>query len=437
MLMLRPVSISTALSVLLLSSSAFTAMAKPSESLREALDRPKSPIHIVYHDGEEVVAVNHKKIIGAEGAHRQGITGSGAKVLVVEGNFDPTHSDYAGNLTTSTLAAANVSEGLLTDYMIRPLATYLEGGHAAHVSGTIAGKTGVAPDADLRVIDYTKEAFVPHEDVTVSAERSVRKALQIAAQSKGDVVNLSQALVHKALHETRGISSETRKAMINVAQSGKIIVMAAGNEEIELGTDAYTKSLVELAASPEMKGRLMLVGALGYGHFQERITPFSDKPSLQARAHYITAPGEDIDGPNSYDRRHNADGTSMAAPMVSGALALVMEAAPGLKPEDYVRIIQNSARRKSLNDSMLFSSAMYGNGVLDVQAAIDLARKEYKGTQVKKASASKAPRVAPPSFVDKAKNVIGSVAQKAYSAIKGAVGSALKSGVSRLLGWSW
>jgi len=437
MLMLRPVSISTALSVLLLSSSAFPALANYSVTLREELEQPNSPIHIVYREGGEEIAVNHKKIIGAEGVHRQGITGRGSKVIVVEGNFDTTHLDYANNLTSSTIAAANVSEGLLTDYVIRPLATYLEGGHAAHVSGTIAGKSGVAPDADLRVIDYTKEASVPHEDVTVSAELSVRKALQIAAQSNGDIVNLSQALVHKALHQTHAISPETRKAMIDVAQSGKIIVMAAGNEEIELGTDAYTKSLVDLAASPEMKGRLMLVGALEYSRSKERLAAFSDKPSLQARAHYIAAPGDDIDGPKSYNRRYLSSGTSIAAPMVSGALALVMEAAPGLKPEDYVRIVHNSARTKSLNDSTLFSSAMYGNGVLDVKAAVDLARKEAKGTQIKKAAASKAPRIAPPSFVDKAKTAIGSVAQKAYSAIKGAVGSALKSGVSRLLGWSW
>ena len=425
MLMLRPVSISTALSVLLLSSSAFPVLANP---------RVISPIHIV---GEEEIAVHHKKIIGAEAVHHQGITGRGSKVIVVEAYFDQTHSDYADNLTQSTVAAANVSEGLFNDYVTRPLDKYVKGLHAAHVTGTIAGKSGVAPDADIRVVDYMKETYVPHEDIIFSAEDSIRKALQIAAKTEGDIVNLSQALVHPAFHENYGISTETKKAMIDIAQSGKVIVMAAGNQGIKLGSNRYTKSLVDLAASPEMKGRLMLVGALGYDLCQERITAFSCKPSLQAKPFYITAPGDDIDGPNSYNRRHLSSGTSMAAPMVSGALALVMGAAPGLKPEDYVRIIHNSARTKSLNESTLFSSAMYGNGVLDVQAAIDLARKEDKGNQIKKVSASKAPRVAPPSFVDKAKNVIGSVAQKAYSAIKGAVGSALKSGVSRLLGWSW
>jgi subtilisin family serine protease len=435
MLMLRPVSISAALSVLLLSSSAFTALANHSEALRDELARPNSPIHLVQYPHGEEVAVNHKKIIRAESVHRRGVTGKGSKVIVIEGNFDSTHADYADNLSPSTLAMGNVSEGLLVDYVVRPLATYLEGGHAAHVSGTIAGKSGVAPDADLRVIDYTKEALVLCDDVTDSAELSMRKALQIAAKSEGDIVNLSQALVHKALHGTHGISPETRQAMINVAQSGKVIVIAAGNEGIELGEDAYTKSLVDLAASPEMKGRLMLVGALGYDHLKERMASFSDKPSVKSQPFYITAPGDDIDGPKSYNRRFLASGTSMATPMVSGALALVMEAAPGLKPEDYVRILNTSARKKSLNESTLFSTAMYGNGALDVNAAIDLARKEPKGTHVKK-SPVKSARTAPPSFVEKAKSVIGSIAQHTYSAIK-TVGSALKSSVSQLLGWSW
>ena len=440
LIMLRIVSISASLSFLLLASSALPVLANQSlhEEFAKELAQLHSPICVVRHKNQEMIAVNHKKIIGAEELHSQGITGKGSKVIIIEAYFDQKHDDYAENLSESTLCAANASGGFWHDWLVHPQAIYQFGDHAAHITGTVRS---VAPNAKLRVIDYAKEAFVPHEDITVSVNKSITKALQIAAKTEGDIVNLSQALVHKNLHKTHAIPVETKRAMLNLARLGKIIVMAAGNENIALGDDVYTKSLVALAADPEMLGRLVIVGATGYTHLKERLEGYSDKPG-QAENFYITAPGSDIDGPNSYNRHALLNGTSTAAPQVAGSLALLMETAPGLKPQEYTNLIFRSARQESLNNSFMFTKDFYGNGALNVEAAISLADKEgkinhsmvTKSKEIQEKMASTTLKVAQPSLFENTKTVVSTVSHMVYGTIKN-VATAVKNGISSFFGW--
>lgn len=435
LIMFRSFSVSTSLSFLLLSSTAWSAPSL-SEHYQEELSRSLSPIHIVKHGEEEKIAVHYKKITGADALLQKGITGKGNKVIVIEGVFDSTHPDYVSNLTQSTTTMANLSEGLWMDYVVRPATTYLYGDHAAHVTGTV---TGMAPKADIRVIDYMKEAFIGSNQEEITAEEALTRALNIASRTSGNIVNLSQALVHKDRHHTSPISAATRQAMIKVAQSGKIIVMAAGNEGVSLGDDVYTRSLVNLAHDPAMKKRLVLVGATSYVKLNERLAEFSDNPG-KAGDFYISAPGDDIDGPSSYNRRKISSGTSMATPQVAGALALLMEAAPGLQPEAYLDLLYRSARKESLTKSYNFSANNYGHGILDVKAAYDLAQKEGKVIQPnpalkeKDAAVRQTPKVASSTFLEKAKSAATTLGHKVSTVAK-TIGSAVKSYVSRFLGW--
>lgn len=430
--MLRFVSVSTALSFSLLASSAlFATPSSLHEEYKKELNASNSPIRVVSVNGQEKIALNHLKITGTDNVHQQSITGKGAKVIVIEAFFDPNHHSYAPNLTESTILQANTPRGFFSDYVASPLAKYLFGHHAAHVTGTI---TNMAPEAKVRVIDYGKEASYDTPDAVLFARKSISQALEIAAQSTGQIVNLSQRLEAKENHQTHGISSETRKAMIKVAQSGKIIVAAAGNEGVKLGDDVYTDSLAKLAADPEMMGRLVLVGATKYSHQKERLESWSDK-AAEGRNHYIAAPGEDIYGPNSYGRTTILSGTSMAAPQVSGALALLMDQFPGLSPEKYIDLLFKSARKKSLNESTFFEDEVYGHGVLDVKAAIELGRQEKltQKTLKKEIDETAAPHASKPSLFEKTKTAFTSFCSGAHGAFK-SVSSSVKSRFSRVFG---
>ena len=77
----------------------------------------------------------------------------------------------------------------------------------------------------------------------------------------------------------------------------------------------------------------------------------------------VMAPGVDILSSvpgNAYDRYN---GTSMASPHVAGAAALILADNPGLTNDDIRQKLNNTA--VSLGDSFY-----YGNGVIDVQAAV-------------------------------------------------------------------
>ncbi|EKE10240.1 MAG: Peptidase S8 and S53 subtilisin kexin sedolisin [uncultured bacterium] len=265
-------------------------------------------------------------------------TGKGEKVIVIESRFNPGHDAYLSNLTESTIDHFKVPTDGKFD------------SHGSHVTSTL---TKVAPKAAIRVIDYGGEAYVPAFTSKNSQVYSIAKALQIAAQDeKAKIVNLSLSLTPQTRYMP-AIPSLTREAMIKVARSGKLIVMAAGNQHVPLGKDDYTRSLVSLANDPEMLGRLILVGATKCDIWGERLADFSDSAS-QAKEHFISAPGVKIVGANAFNGETILNGTSMAAPQVSAALALLMEAQPGLKLEEYKEALLKSARQESLNNSYIF-----------------------------------------------------------------------------------
>lgn len=339
------------------------------------LARPDSVLRVVENSHQKQIVTNHKKIIGADQLQQQGITGRGITVAVVEGSFDPTHKDYAENLVKTTLSFGNI----LSACTLKPYLIYFLGFHGTHVIGTIGGKNGIATRARLSVaeLEFIREGNEPLN------KRDIEKI----SESLANVVNFSIVLVSPKVHQVQPISKEVKEAMIKLAQSGKIIVMGAGNDAITLGDNVYTKSLVELANSKEMKGRLIIVGATRYCfcHSKEQLARYSNKPG-KAKHCFMVAPGDNIDGPDSFNRRIVLSGTSMATPMVSGALALLMEAVPGLKPEEYVDLLFRSARKKIIVDGKnTYSKEIFGHGVLDVKVALDLAIKEGKVSKRKKA----------------------------------------------------
>ena len=91
----------------------------------------------------------------------------------------------------------------------------------------------------------------------------------------------------------------------------------------------------------------------------------------------------DIEGGGGYnngDYNDDFGGTSSATPLVSGVIALILEANPNLTYRDVEHIIANSARKNDAGDSSWNVngaghdvSHKYGFGVIDASAAVDLA----------------------------------------------------------------
>ena len=192
------------------------------------------------------------------------------------------------------------------------------------------------------------------------------------------VVNMSLGVPHWTLNpDWNTVLSE--KTVRDAAKT-VIFVMAAGNDG-----EAQTKSVAWAKDNPE----IILVGSVDPNGV---ISSFSNQPGsacmldglkcatgMRLMDRFIVAPGEMIlvsDGQGGVTR---LSGTSFAAPLVTGAIALIEDRWPWLSthPKDVVGIIFKSA--KDLGAPGV--DPIYGNGQLDVQAALsplDYTKLTYK-----------------------------------------------------------
>ena len=295
------------------------------------------------------------KVMEVSHAHQQHLTGKDLIVAVLDEGFDASHAALKPQLSPYRYNTANQRSDI-SETVVFSKGSFGFESHGTHVAGIIAN---VAPDA--KIIPIKIQGFDGDQDFV--------KALQIASKSSAHIVNISLRLSHTR----RELSPNVYTAMITLAQSGKIIVIAAGNEGMPLMKSAYTASLVRLSHDPKMQGRLILAGALSYKNGREYLAEFSNFPGNSSyeisQTYFITAPGEDILSTITGGYFGEKSGTSMAAPMIVGALCLLMQAFPEYEPENVVRLLLTSARKIS-TDGLPISSRIFGRGIVDLKAAL-------------------------------------------------------------------
>jgi subtilisin family serine protease len=274
-------------------------------------------------------------------AHRL-TKGAGVKVAVLDTGVDLTHPALAGKLLPGydfVDGDSNPSEELCTP---TPCTTQGIGfGHGTHVAGLIALVAPLAKIIPYRVLDPNGEG-----NAWVLAE-----ALQQAVTDGADVINMSLGTQTR----TRILASITKlfqceasdvsNAELDFSDSsyvadqtrctnsiGPVIVAAAGNDR--------SSNADEYPAAENVKG-LISVGA---SNPTQHLADFSNFGSWVQ----IAAPGEGITSsvpitaaaPGGYG---SWSGTSMAAPLVAGAAALIRSIDRNLPPRDLVRRLQDLA----------------------------------------------------------------------------------------------
>ena len=256
--------------------------------------------------------------------------------------------------------------------------------HGTHVAGTIAGDwrpgdrgepthplTGVCAGLalyDLRVLN----------DAGVGDEFGVLAALSFVrwrnSQSGGTVihgVNLSFSLDHDVRNSACGRSPVCLEAE-RVHNAGVVVVAAAGNEGRAMFTYQADTTEGYRTVSISDPGNTEVAITVGSTH---RIEPhaygvsyFSSRgPTGDGRAKPdLVAPGEKITAPVPGAKSARMDGTSMAAPHVSGAAALLMARHRELagRPAEVKRVLCESAT--DLGRERHYQ----GHGMLDILRAI-------------------------------------------------------------------
>jgi subtilisin family serine protease len=303
--------------------------------------------------------------------------GAGVVVAVVDTGIDLTHPDLAGNVWTNAGEVANNGvdddgNGYVDDVhgwntVLRSNEIYDQPGHGTHVAGTIAaqdnngiGTVGVAPDAKLMPV----QAFSAREVADVF---TLSQGLVYATQNGADVINNSWSMCRDSCPSAPLVEDAVRAAH----SAGAVVVFAAGNATSDVRNFApqnMPEVVVVSATTPNdtlasfSNFGLVDVAAPGSGDPNDPniyegkygILSLRSADCVQTNAACAT----ELNVGNGYARM---GGTSMAAPQVAGAAALILS----LHPEYSQEQVRQVLRRTSVDLGTTGYDPDFGYGRLD------------------------------------------------------------------------
>ena len=290
-------------------------------------------------------------VIGLDEVHKSGFTGKGQVVVYIDDGTDHNHP-YIKEAMIDGFCSSAASCG--SDYLksglsageIKPVGS--ESTHGLMVAGIIAGQKnadavgGIAPDAKLISITNTNgntEGLLAAFDWILEA----KKRYNIAAVS-GSFAGINQS----DRSDLTGCSANS-PALDNkikaLSEAGIIPIFAAGNDGNPLRV-SYPACLPYVISV----GALTLNGTLqSYSNVGGGLTVLAPSDVMSASL----SPGYMMGG-----------GTSAAAPVVAGAVALLRQAKPGASLDEITKALQST--NKFLNDAF-----WQGIPVLHLPTALD------------------------------------------------------------------
>lgn len=250
-------------------------------------------------------------------AWKEGYTGKGVKVAVIDTGIDDTHYDL-------------VVSGGVSFVDNEPWDYYLdENGHGTHVAGIIGAKNngiayvGAAPDVEL----YAVKVF---DSSGIGKISKILAGVDWAITHDIDVINLS-------LGSEQGYDAY-QSIFQKAYNQGIVVVAVAGNDfdgPLDEGGCASNR-LVDCVDFPGVYNTTITVGATD---IENQVAPFSSTgPSLD-----FVAPGVGIMSTYLSNQVARISGTSMAAPYVAGVVALLKEKYPAATPLEIKNLLIKNA----------------------------------------------------------------------------------------------
>jgi subtilisin family serine protease len=293
-------------------------------------------------DGKSKIMLDQSvPMVGAPAAWQAGFDGTGVLVAVLDTGYDQNHPELKDVVATSKdFTAAGIQDNI---------------GHGTHVAATIAGHgdryNGVAKGAKLAVGRVCEADWCLDSAILAGMEWAAREA-------KAKVVNMSLG----SDLPTAGLDPLSVKANELTAETGALFVAAAGNggDRLKIGGPAAADSVLAVA-------NLTKAGAVNeWSTRGPRFKDYAVKPD-------IAAPGTDIVAARAEgtlwdhyvdDLHAKLTGTSMAAPHVAGAAAILAQRNPSWSAAELKAHLMGTV--KPVADSPV----NIGTGLLDVGRAV-------------------------------------------------------------------
>jgi hypothetical protein len=272
-----------------------------------------------------------------------GISGAGVLVGVVDTGIDLGSPEFAGRIHPSSRDVTGSGRSVQD-----------EDGHGTFVAGVLAAArnnssiVGIAPEAQLAVMRGDRSGTCTTQEGCRFTDSSVAAGVNAATDAGSKVINIS-------LGGSSG-SLVLRQAFARAGSQGSILVIGAGND----GKDQIDP-LPQSALQNGNRDTILVVGAASANR---DIASFSNRAGAAAN-NFILAPGQSIRAFDHTGSEFLVSGTSIAAPTVAGAVALMAQAFPNLTPAQIVDLILRTADDLGAPGP----DPIYGRGLLNIGRA--------------------------------------------------------------------
>jgi subtilisin family serine protease len=318
---------------------------------------------------QEELSAAQLNMIGVTGLHARGLRGQGVRIALLDNGFN-----YAGHpalAQVQVVAARDFinNDEVVSDQMGQPITgdetRSAQNHHGTQVLALLAGRdpgrfSGAAPQAEYLLAKTEENAT----ETPADEDRWIA-GLEWADSLGAQVVNSSLGYntwddgTGYAYADLDGKTGLTTRAAQLAVERGIAVVAAAGNE----GNTGWG-----YLTTPADAPGVIAVGAVD---LEGALAGFSSRgPTADGRIKPdVVAPGEGVvTAAARGDDYVRLSGTSFAAPLVSGAVALLRQARPAWGPEE----LREALRRSAEDLGEAGPDTLYGWGLIDALRASGL-----------------------------------------------------------------
>lgn len=303
-----------------------------------------------------------RKTVKADEVNRQGYYGRGIGVAILDTGIYP-HDDF--------IVPYNRIK-VFKDFVNNKINYYDDNGHGTHVAGILSGNgiksrgkyRGIAPESEIIVVKVLNEkgsgnisdVLAGIQWVIDNKERYNIRIMNLSVGSK-DEEGEKAALV-------RGVEAAWDR--------GIVVVAAAGNEGPEnqtITTPGISRKVITVGSSDDEKSVDIRGDCISNYSGRGPTKQCIKKPDVVAPGANIIScscvgeiKGEEEAGPDVWYEPKS--GTSMATPIVSGAIALLLEKNPNLRPNDI------KLKLKGSTIDLAFDQRQQGWGLINIEKLV-------------------------------------------------------------------